>query len=347
MFRLSRMTPDPRPVLCFGEILLRLSSPAGEMMLQSPRLESCTGGAEANVAVALARFGQAAAMVSVLPDNVLGRGAHSAVRGQGVDTSPVVFTPGRMGLYFLTPGAVGRPSDVIYDRAHSAFAKADLAALPWDDLLKGVSCLHISGITPATGRRGADGALAAVRAAAKVGVPVSFDGNFRGKLWAEWNDDPSVILRELFSHAQILFANDRDIALVLGETFDDADPLVRSQRAADAAIAAFPRLRWMASTTRTLLSASHHDLSAVLFKRGRPVVTSPARRLEGIVDRIGAGDAFAAGLLFSLLRGSDPQAALDFALAAACLKHSIAGDFTLADAADVEAVMARTYDVRR
>jgi len=341
------MTRDRRPVLCFGEILLRLCSRAGEILLQSPRLETCVGGAEANVAVALSRFGQATAVVSVLPDNAIGQAARDAVRAQGVDTSRVLFAPGRMGLYFLTPGAVGRPSEVIYDRAHSAFADADTAQLPWADLLKDVAWLHLSGVTPAICRQGADGALAAVRAAAAAGVPISFDGNFRGKLWAQWNDDPATVLHELFSHAQVLFADARDMALVLGETFEDADLAIRSQRAADAAFAAFPKLQRMASTRRTPLSASRHDLSAVLFERGQLMVTSPGRQLEGIVDRIGAGDAFAAGLLFSLLRGHDPQGALDFALAAACLKHSIAGDFTLAGVAEVEAVMAQNYDVRR
>ena len=335
------------PVACFGEMLLRLASPVGELMLQTPRLQTCFGGAEANVAVSLARLGQPAAMITTLPDNPIGAEARAALQGHGVDTSRVRFAPGRMGLYFLTPGAVTRPSEVIYDRARSAFAEADLAGLDWADLLGGVAWLHVSGVTAATGPNGAAGALAAMRAATAAAVPISFDGNFRGKMWEAWGGDAPSILRELFSHAQLAFADDRDMALVLGAEFDAPDPAQRRRDAARAAFAAFPRLQSMACTIRTPLSVERQDISAMMFSRDKAEASSRARGLERIVERIGGGDAFAAGLLFGKLKGRTEQGALDFALAASCLKHSIAGDFNLATAAEVDRAMTGDLDVRR
>jgi len=335
------------PVLCFGEMLLRLASPAGEMLLQTPQLQAGFGGAEVNVAVSLARLGQPAAMLTVLPDNPLGLAAIAALRSHGVDTSRVLVVPGRMGLYFLAPGAVSRPSEVTYDRAGSAFAEAELTGLPWRDLLRDIAWLHVSGVTPATGPKGAEGALACMRAAAAAGAPASFDGNFRGKMWNAWGGDASAILGELISYAQLAFVDDRDIALVLGQSFDKRDPLQRRREAAKAAFTRFPRLQCVASTIRAPLSANRHDLSALMIDRGGREITSRPRQLEGIVDRVGGGDAFAAGLLYARLDGRDDQSALDFALAASCLKHSIAGDFNLASAAEVERSMVEDLDVKR
>lgn len=340
-------TAPQRPVLCFGEMLLRLSTPAGETPFQSPRLETCFGGAEINVAVSLARLGHPACVVTVLPDSVIGRAARSALLANGVGVDQVSFAVGRMGLYFLTPGAVSRPSEVTYDRTHSAFAQADLADFDWSDRLAGAGWLHLSGVTPATGPKGSAGALAAVRAANAAGVPVAFDGNFRGKLWQAWGGDARPILRELLDGATMAFADDRDMALILGQTFPGIGCIERLQQAAAAAFAAFPRLQTLACTLRTAHSATRHDLAAVMIKRDGSMTEQPAQKLDGIVDRIGSGDAFAAGLLFATLAGRDDQAALAFALACACLKHSIAGDFNPLSEAEVHAAMAPGADVRR
>src|SRR5687768_6131452 len=184
----------PARIVCFGELLLRLGAPGRQVLLQSPQFEVFVGGAEANVAVSLARFGHDSAQVGVYPDNALGAAAAGELRRHGVDTRALRTGPGRMGLYFLTPGAVHRPSEVLYDRAGSAFALADPAAYDWPALLAGADWLHLSGVTPALGERAAAAAIAAAREARRLGVKVSFDGNYRPKLWEAWNGDAPGLL---------------------------------------------------------------------------------------------------------------------------------------------------------
>lgn len=331
-------------IVCFGEILLRLAAPGRELMLQTPRLDVTVAGAEVNVAVALAHFGHEARMVSVLPDNALGAAALGELRRHGVDTRGIVHGHGRMGLYFLAQGAVRRPSEVLYDRADSAFARApELAAVD----LSGANWFHVSGITPALNRRAADAAVAAARAARQAGVPVSFDGNYRSKLWETWREQAPGILRSLFEQADIVFGDDRDIALVLGQRFDDASADDRRARAAATAFQTFPRLTRIASTTRVQHSVDAQDYGAVMFTRGG-VLRAPAVSLSGIVDRVGTGDAFAAGVVHGLLTGESDEEALKFGLAAACLKHSIPGDFFTLGVADVQAAMSdNSLDVKR
>ncbi|HYG26285.1 MAG TPA: sugar kinase [Caulobacteraceae bacterium] len=338
---------SPVRVVCFGEVLFRLSAPAGEVLLQSPRLDVCVGGAEANVAVSLARFGIDAAMASILPDNALGRAARDELRRHGVDTRAIAFASGRMGLYFLTPGAVLRPSVVTYDRSGSAFAEADPEAVDWEAQLDGADWLHLSGVTPAVGPQAAEAAVRAVSEARRLGVRVSFDGNFRGKMWSAWQGDAPAILRRIFEQADLAFADERDIALVLGRDLSRGDVGERRERAAEAAFAAFANLQRLAATVRTHRDVASQDLSALMFTRGGRCETRTFR-LSGIVDRIGAGDAFAAGVLYSLIQGEGDQAALEFGLAAACLKHSILGDFNLVGEAEVRDLLAGgDLDVKR
>jgi 2-dehydro-3-deoxygluconokinase len=335
-------------IVCFGEILIRLSAPDNELLLQTPRLSVHFGGAEANVAVSLSRLGQAARMVGFVPDNALGRTARDELRRYGVDVEAVRFSPGRMGLYFLTPGAMLRPSEVIYDRAGSSFAQAAPDAVDWRDALHGAAVLHLSGITPALGPDSAAAALRAAKTARGQGVTVSFDGNFRAKLWAAWGGDGPAILRDLLACADLAFIDDRDIALVLGHKFASTDPSERRREAVRAAFAAFPQLSRVASTFRIQHTVDDHELSAVMFTRAGGEFTARGRRLVGIVDRIGAGDAFAAGLLHGLRTRTSDQTALGFAHAAACLKHAIPGDFNLATETDVKAFLDQDrLDVRR
>jgi 2-dehydro-3-deoxygluconokinase len=319
--------------------------------MQSPALTVRPGGAEANVAVALAQFGAPVAMATVLPDNALGRAARDEVRRYGVDASPIVFTPGRMGLYFLTPGAVRRPSEVLYDRAGSAFVERVADAFDWDALLNGYEWLHVSGVTPATGPNGSRAAVDLVEAAVKKGVRISYDGNFRGKLWEQWAGDPPATLGRMLAGAEIAFADDRDFALVLKTKFDDADPHARRRLAAVAAFDAFPRLQRIACTLRVQDSVADQALSAVMLTRnGDDVIETQAEAIHmaGIVDRVGGGDAFASGVLFGLWSGWPDQKALDFGLAAAGLKHSVPGDFNLFSADDVQAAMQdQGFDIRR
>lgn len=331
-------------IVCFGEVLLRLSAPPGQLLLQTPHLDVCIGGAEANVAVSLSRFGHAAAMAGILPDNALGQAARDALRMHGVAVEGLQFQPGRMGLYFLTPGAVLRPSEIVYDRAGSAFALGDPAGYDWHSLLAGAAWLHVSGVSPAVGERPAQAVHSAMAAARALGVRVSFDGNYRASLWAARGCDGARELRGLFAQADLAFADQRDIALVLQRP-ELAAP-ERSPDAVAACFAAFPLMQRLAATQRLQASVGQHNLSATLHTRSG-VLQAGSYAMHGIVDRIGGGDAFAAGMLHGLESGWGDGEALEFALAAAVAKHSIAGDFNLAGVAQVEAVRSGRLDVRR
>lgn len=334
------MTDRPL-IVCFGEILLRLNAPGKERLLQTNRFDVHVGGAEANVAVSLARFGRRARMVSIVADNALGEAALGELARHGVDISFVERIAGRMGLYFMSAGAVRRPSEILYDRASSAFALADPTFLNWPALLADAGWLHISGVTPAIGPNGAEAAIRAVRAAGQAGVKVSFDGNYRSQLWAAWKGDGPAILKQILAAADLAFINERDIALILARDFKDrADAL-------KAAFDMFPRLQTIAATERNQTSVDDHQLTALLTTR---LGEWRSRRhiLTGVVDRIGGGDAFAAAMLDCLTSGKESQYAVDFAAAAAAFKHSISGDFNLASRDDIERAMSDAgLDVRR
>lgn len=329
----------------FGELLLRLSAPGRELLLQSGRLDVHVGGAEANVAVGLAALGHSVKMASLIPDNPLGRAAISFLRAQGADCSGVSARDGRMGLYFLTPGAGLRASEVVYDRAGSSFALAEPVDFDWPALLAGAKRLHLSGITPALGPRSAAAALAAVEAAKAAGLSISFDGNYRARLWESWDSDPRGVLTKLVGAADILFGNHRDISLLLGRAFsgDGAD---RRREAAEAAFAAFPNLRLIASTARHVEDADRHRIAARIDTPEGAHQTEEAT-VSGIVDRIGAGDAFAAGVLHGLLSGHDLDRTVRSGLALTCLKHSLPGDASLFAQADIDAFLEGGLDVRR
>ncbi|MES1200198.1 MAG: sugar kinase [Pseudomonadota bacterium] len=335
-------------IVCFGELLVRLSAPGREMLLQSHQLDVCFGGAEANVAVSLAKLGRTSAMVSVVPDNALGDATRGELRRHGVDVGSVAGGPGRMGLYFLTPGAMHRPSEVLYDRADSAFALASPTLFDWPKLLSGAAWLHISGITPAVSANTADAALRAAKAARANGVKVSIDCNYRAKLWAERQGEARGVLAALVGEADLLFGEQRDIEMITGKAAQNSeDEIERRRHAAALAFATFPNLKRIASTTRKVHNVDHNDLAGVMLTRDG-VWTTPSYALTQIVDRIGGGDAFAAGLLFGLETGLSDQDTLDFAVAAACLKHSIPGDFNLVDVDDVRAFLSENkFDVRR
>jgi 2-dehydro-3-deoxygluconokinase len=321
-------------VLCFGEILLRLSSPNKELLLQSGRFDAHVGGAEANVAVALSKFGHSAAVVSTLPESPLGRACAGELRRHGVQTDAIRFGDGRMGLYFLTHGAGHRPAEVLYDRGGSAFAAAPADVYDWSALLTGCSWLHVSGITPAVSDSAGEAAMRAMTAARQKGVKISFDCNFRARVWGARAQQAPAVLRKLCEQADLVFGDDRDFAFMLsGNT--------------DAAFEAFENLQWVACTSRARHSVDTQELSGCLRSR-RDTYTTRPYSLYSIVDRIGAGDAFAAGVMHGLIRSFDPQKSLDFATAAAVLKHSIHGDFSLASAADVELLLSdQQTDVRR
>jgi len=327
-------------IVCAGEVLLRLAAPGAELLLQTPQLSACVGGAEANVAVALAQLGHAASVFTVLPDNTLGAAARNELRRYGVDTSNISFGPGRLGLYFLSPGAGGRAAEIIYDRAHSAFAIADHAITNWPGILDGAGWLHVSGISAALGPKIAEAVVSAVTIARSLGITVSFDCNYRAKLWQDWSADAPAILRRIVAQADVAFANERDIELILGGAHAHA------REAADLAFQAFPNLQLIAATSRVQHSVNHHALSAAMHRR-EGSWEAPAIELTHVVDRIGAGDAFAAALIHALRSGYDNSRAIRFALGGACIKHTVPGDFGLASVADIEAFLAADFSVRR
>lgn len=335
-----------RAIVCFGELLLRFSAPQRERLLQSGRFDVHVGGAEANVAVSLALLGQEARFTSIVADNALGDAALGELRRYGVDVAGVMRAPGRMGLYFIEAGAVRRPSAVLYDRGGSAFAIAQEDALDWPTILDGAMWLHISGVTPAIGPNPAAAVRKAVSAARERGVKVSFDGNYRAQLWAAWGGDGPAVLREILAQTNLALINERDIALVLGRDFARNDAGRRAAFAA--AFEAFPRLELIAGTRRRQRDVDHHSLSAILVNRRGDERRSREWELPGVIDRIGAGDAFAAGMLHCLISGYDHQRAVEFAVAAAAIKHSIPGDFNIASSAEIERALAEdSLDVRR
>lgn len=329
----------------FGELLVRLSTPARLLLRQAQSLDVNVGGAEANVAIGLACLGHGTRMISRIPGNALGDLALASLRGAGVDCSGVATGLGRMGLYFLTPGAGLRASEIVYDRAESSFARAGAEDFDWDTLLAGVDRLHLSGITPALGPRSAEAALAAARAASERGIALSFDGNYRAQLWESWDSDPRGILTELVAMADVLFGNHRDLSLLLGREFsgDGAD---RRREAAEAGFAAFPGLQVIASTARHVENADHHRIAARVDMRDGAAQTEEAS-VAGIVDRIGAGDAFAAGVLHGMLSGQDIEGVAQSGLALTCLKHSLPGDASLFGQRDIDAFLSGGLDVRR
>lgn len=339
------MNGAARPVACFGEIVLRVSVPEGEMPLQSPRFDAFAGGAEANVAVALAALGRRTRMLSALPPGVLADSILGELRRHGVDTDAVRRTPGRVGLYYHLPGGPMRPAEVVYDRADSAFAATAAAEWNWDALLAGAGWLHVSGVTPALGSESAAATLAAVRAARAAGIGVSFDGNWRGRLWARWQADPRAILRPIVEQATLLFGNHRDASLLLGREFsgDGAD---RRREAALALLDAFPGLDHVASTARHIAGAAEHHIVARIDTRDDCASTAPAI-IAPVVDRVGTGDAFAAGVLDGLWSGCSLADIAARGLALAALKHGVRGDFAPFSRAAVEQASKPAGDVAR
>ena len=326
-------------VVTFGEIMLRLKSPGFERLFQSPRLEATFGGGEANVAVSLANFGLNAAFVTVLPKNEIGGACIAELRRFGVDTTLIVRGAGRMGIYYLENGANQRASKVIYDRAHAALALAQPGALDWKKIFAGAGWFHISGITPAISQSAADLSLEAVQAARQAGLTVSCDFNYRGKLWKYGKTAPEV-MTELVKFVDIGIANEEDCQKSLGLKMDvkvEQGRLDTGQykALADKVLNTFPNLKMIAITLRESHSADVNGWSACLNDR-RQFLLSRKYAITDIVDRVGGGDAFAAGLIYGLVGGKPPEGALNFAVAASCLKHTIPGDFNRVTAEEAE-----------
>jgi 2-dehydro-3-deoxygluconokinase len=331
-------------IVTLGEVMLRLKPPGYERFFQSPTFEATFGGGEANVALSLAQFGADVSFVTALPDNPIGDACIRYLRGFGVDTSFIIRNGKRMGIYFLEAGANQRPSNVVYDRAHSAIATAKATDFDWDRIFAGVAWFHITGITPALSESAAEMSLAAVRAAKERDITVSCDYNYRKKLWKYGKSAPEV-MSELVKHVDVGIANEEDCQRSLGISLSEGDwehdvesgrmDTRRYQALAEKVFDSFPNLKYQAITLRESFSASHNGWSARLHD-GKDFFVSRRYDITDIVDRVGGGDSFAAGLIYGLHTGMPAEDALNFAVAASCLKHSISGDVNLVSVSEVK-----------
>jgi len=321
----------PKPVVTFGEIMLRLAPPGFERFLQSPQLVATFGGGEANVAVALAGFDIPARYVTVLPpSNPIAEAVIFQLRGFGVDTAHIARAKGRMGVYYVEAGANQRPSKVVYDRDSSAIALAQPGQIDWDRALAGAGWFHVTGITPAISQGAADLALESARKARELGLTVSCDLNYRKNLWKYGKSAPEV-MRELVKFVDIGIANEEDCQMALGiqagvDVHSGTLDVSQYRKLTEKVMAEFANLKMMAITLRESRSASHNGWSACLHD-GKDFLVSRHYDITHIVDRVGGGDCFAGGLVYGLLSLPTHQEALEFAVAASCLKHSIPGDF--------------------
>lgn len=308
---------------CYGELLLRASTHAGVTLEKAADFSVNIGGAEANVAAALSGFGRSVRFVGAVPDNAFGQMARQTLKWHDIDTQHLRSADGRMGLYFLETGAGRKPAQILYDRAGSVFSQTQIPRDEWDSLLSGLSLLHISGVTPAVSAVCAENVAMACEVAAEAGIAVSFDFNHRAKLWAAWRGDAKSYLRRILSSATILFANDHDLGDFLSEP--PTSPQPRSLSLAPLVFAAFPKLELLATAERAVHTSSHHALKANVANRSDSYV-SEALDLPDIIDRIGGGDAFAAGVLDAYLDHKPLADIARLGLGAAAYKHYVAGD---------------------
>ena len=330
-------------VLSFGEIMLRLKTPQHERFFQSPILEATFGGGEANVAVSLANYGMDAAFLTVLPQNEIADACIRELRYFGVDTARIRRGEGRMGIYYLEAGANQLPSKVVYDRAGSSLALAKPGDIDWDAAFADVSWFHITGITPAISESAMQLSLQAVKAARQRGLTVSCDLNYRKNLW-KYGKAASEVMPELTRYVDVVIANEEDVQKSLGICVAVDVASGKLEREAYRALsgkvlAAYPNLRCIAITLRESHSADHNGWAACL-NDGERFYVSKQYEIRDIIVRVGGGDSFAGGLIYGLTHYEDRQQALEFAVAASCLKHSISGDFNRVGVADVEKLMA-------
>lgn len=336
-----------KKVVTFGEIMLKLSAKGYQRLLQAKEMNVEYAGAEANVAVSLANFGTPVSFVSRVPENDFGRAACMTLRAFGVQTDFMLRGGNRMGIYFAEKGASQRSSKVVYDRQDSAISTASPADFDWENIFKDAQWFHFTGITPALSKNLADICLQACQQAKKMGLTVSCDLNYRSKLWTK--EDARETMSRLAEYIDVCIANESDVADVFGIEAKGSDVEQGQLQRASYEIVAEQLLRKfnfqkVAITLRESISANDNNWSAMLYDGSK--VFHSRKYAVHIVDRIGSGDAFAAGLVYSLLNGYDSQKTVDFATAASCLKHSIEGDFNLVRVAEVESLMNNNFTGR-
>jgi 2-dehydro-3-deoxygluconokinase len=312
-------------------------------LLQSPLLEATFGGGEANVAVSLAHFGHPVSFVTSLPRNPIGEACISFLKGKSVDTAKIIFSGERMGIYYYEAGANQKPSRVVYDRAHSAIADLTPNSLDWDQIFEGATWFHITGITPALGASAAEISLQAMQVAHRKGITISIDYNYRKNLWKYGKTAPQV-MQELVALADVGIANEEDCQRALGITIEQAggENSIESGRLdpgyyrllCEKVLATYPNLKYQAITLRESLNADRNGWSACLHSKAE-FHLSTRYDITDIVDRVGTGDAFSAGLIHGLISRMPDQDALEFAVAASCLKHSVPGDMNFVSTDEV------------
>ena len=333
-------------IITFGEIMLRLSTPGYLRFGQAKQYDATFGGGEANVAVSLANYGMDAKFVTRLPDNDIAKACVKDLRSYGIDTSSIVYGGDRLGIYYLETGAVARPSKVVYDRAGSSIATIKPGDIDWAEVLKGADWFHWTGITPALSQGAADVCLEAIKAANAMGITVSCDLNYRKNLW-KYGKKASEVMPALVEGSDIILGNEEDADKVFGikpEGFDvtatgGAIDQKRFQSVGEQLMKRFPRAKKVIITLRGSINANHNTWGGVLWD-GKTLYQSPRYDITHIVDRVGGGDSFMGGLIYGLLTyKGDDQKALNFAVAASCLKHTIFGDYNQVTVAEVENLM--------
>lgn len=330
-----------KKVVTFGEIMMRLNPEGYQRFVQADRFEASYAGGEANVAVGLAQFGMDAAFVSKVPAHEIGQCAVNELRRFGVDTSLILRGGDRLGLYYVEKGASQRASKVIYDRAGSAIAKAAVSEFDWDAIFENVAWFHWTGITPALGGELPEICLEACKAAKAHGVTISCDLNFRKKLWT--SAQANAVMSKLMPYVDVCIANEEDAKDVFGIAASGTDIAAgklsrEGYRSVAEQLCARFGFKAVAITLRGSISASDNDWAAMLYTGGETYF-SPTYHIR-IVDRVGGGDSFGAGLIYAMLNGKSPQDTVNFAVAASCLKHSIEHDFDLVSVSEVEALAA-------
>ena len=333
-------------VITFGEIMLRLSTPGYLRFSQSKQFDATFGGGEANVAVSLANYGIDTEFVTRLPENDIARSCLMDLRSYGVGTKHIVYGGDRVGIYFLETGAVARPSKVVYDRANSAISTIQTGMIDWDKVFEGADWFHWTGITPALSQGAADVCLEAIKAANRLGVTVSCDLNYRKNLW-KYGKKASEVMPALVEGCDIILGNEEDADKVFGikpEGFEvtatgGAIDQKRFQSVGEQLMKRFPRAKKVIITLRGSINANHNTWGGVLWD-GSTLYQSNRYDITHIVDRVGGGDSFMGGLIYGLLTyAPDDQKALDFAVAASCLKHTVFGDYNQVTVAEVENLM--------
>ena len=334
-------------VFCFGELMLRLSAPGYERLLQSPILEADFGGAEANAAVGLARWGVDVAFTTVLPSNPIADAAVSVLAGNGVRTDNICRRGGRMGIYYVETGSGYLPSKVSYDRIGSAISQITPDDILWPLLLDGAKWLHVSGITPAISQSAAEATQAAVEWAKNLGLTVSCDANYRSALW-NYGVSPISVMTDLVKFVDLLIAGEDDFREMFGIALDEQageNYAERFEALSAAAMAAFPNLSFVAGSLREARTSSSNGWSGLMRSRTQ-FLRARHYDIDHIVERVGTGDAFSAGMIYGLLNDKSPADALELAVAAGCLAHSIPGDFPRIGLDDIEALLSTSGATR-